>query len=368
VGWGVPLALAWTVVLGVFAVGVAHLEVETDATRWFPPGNPVRDDYEGIRADLSGISPVNVVLRASEGARVTEPDALRAIDALAAHLEARPDVGKAISIADPLRQLHGGFVDDPARPLPDGEALVDQYLLLLEGEEEIADLVTRDRTAANIVIRANDNGSEALLAIGKEASRFWQERGVADIEPRTTGIMYEFARAEDEIAMGQLRGLGLALLAIATVLLGALRRPSLALVSVVPNVVPIVMVFGFMGWSGIPLDAGTVIVGSLALGIAVDDTIHLVSAFRDARNAGTAPRLALDGAIRRVAHPLILTTLAVGLGFALLGLSQFTFTRNLGLLIAGTMTVCLLADLALLPALLWGTDPGRRPGSSEAAN
>jgi len=197
-------------------------------------------------------------------------------------------------------------------------------------------------------------------------ARWWHENGVPGFQARTTGIMYEFARAEDEIALGQLRGLIFALAAIALTLLLALRRLDLVSIALVPNAIPVVMVFGFMGMAGVALDAGTVIVGSLALGIAVDDTMHLVAAFHDRLRTGLDVPAALDGAIRRVAHPMALTTITVGLGFSLLGFSQFTFTRNLGLLVAGTMAVCLLADLILLPALLSGIRPKEPKRSSEA--
>lgn len=349
------------VLLAGFGVGLLRLRVETDATRWFPRGNEVREDYETIRAELSGISPVNVVLESQDGEPLTDPAVLRAVDGLTAHLESLPDVGKAVSIADPLRQIHGSFTGNAALPLPDSRALAEQYLLLLESVDPIHDLITGDRQAANVVVRADNNGSRPLLAIGKEAARWWREHGVPGVRTRATGIMYEFARAEDEIAMGQIRGLALAGVAIGLILLAALRRAKLAALALVPNVVPIVMVFGFMGLAGVPLDAGTVIVGSLALGIAVDDTIHLVSAFQEGYEGGENPLAALDTALARVLHAVVLTTLAVALGFGLLGLSQFTFTRNLGLLVAGTMGVCLLADLILLPALLGRLQPTSSP-------
>ncbi len=360
----VAVLVGWALILVVFATGIARIQVETDATRWFPHGNEVRDSYEAIREQLSGISPVNVVLESESGEPVTEAAVVSALDGLARHLESLPSVGKAVSLADPLRQIHGGFSDDPTQPLPGDRQMIEQYLLLLESVEPIRDLVTPDRSAANVVLRADNNASGPLLAIGDEAETWWSENGVDGIRPRATGIMYEFARAEDEIALGQIRGLFLALAAIAVVLVAALRKLSLAGVALIPNVIPIVMVFGFMGLAGVPLDAGTVIVGSLALGIAVDDTVHLVSAFQRSCEAGRGTLEALDAALGHVIHPLVLTTAVVGVGFGLLGFSDFTFTRNLGLLIAGTMLVCLATDLILLPALLRGVSGTRVPSSS----
>ncbi|MBW2275571.1 MAG: RND transporter, partial [Deltaproteobacteria bacterium] len=172
------------------------------------------------------------------------------------------------------------------------------------------------------------------------------------IEARTTGIMHEFARSEDRIAVGQIQGLGFALLAVAGILLAIFGWPRLAAVALLPNALPVLIAFGAMGLMGVALDAGTVFVGNLALGIAIDDTIHETAEFFRRRALGQEPELALRGALARMLRPVVYTTLIVTAGFAVLGLSSFTFTRNLGLLTAGVMVLCLLADLLLLPALL----------------
>jgi predicted RND superfamily exporter protein len=343
---------AWCITLALFAVGAARLDVVTDVTVWFPRGTPVRDAYEEIRARLSGISPMNVVVQAEDGASVATPEAFAAIDGLTAHLEALPEVGKALSYADPLRQLHEGFAGDPAVGLPDSEAMIEQYLLLLESVEQLGDLVSDDRRSANILLRVDDNGSASLLDVARAAAAWWEEHGPPGFSARTTGIMFEFARAEHEIAMGQLRGLGFALVAIGAVLLAFFRRPSLALKVLFPNAIPVVVVFGVMGFAGIPLDAGTVLVGSLAIGIAVDDAVHIVSEFHEGDRAGEPPEAALDETFRRVLPAVVFTSITVAGGFSALVFSQFTFIRHLGALTAGVMLLCLLANATLLPTLL----------------
>jgi predicted RND superfamily exporter protein len=358
---GLILLATGVLIVGTVA-GLSGLTIETDATRWFLPGSPIRDDYDAIRSRLSGISPVNVMIETGGESRVTRPDVLNAIDGLTAHLAAHPDVGKALSVSDPLRQIHGGFSGDPAQPLPQSSVLSEQYLLLLSSMDRLGDLVTIDRRAASVMLRADDNGSEHLLGLGDEVDRWWGEHGPGDFTAKTTGIMYEFARAQDEIAWGQLRGLGVAVACVGVILLLALRAPGISALALVPNIVPIGAAYGLLGLAGIPLDAGTVLVGSVALGIAVDDTIHLLAAYQAERSRGSGPLGALDVAFRRVLPPLIYTTVAVGTGFGILGFSEFTFTRNLGLLTAGIMVLCLAADILLLPALLLTR------GSEEACN
>jgi predicted RND superfamily exporter protein len=350
---------SWLVLGAVFGVGAANLKVETDIILWFPSGTPIRDSYEAIRARLSGITPMNVMIESEQGRAVTEPDVLAAVDALARHLEGLPEVGRALSVADPLGQIHAGFIGEADAELPDNRPLIEQYLVLLGSVPQLRDLISDDRMGANVLLRVDVNGSRQLLAVGDEVARWWREHGPADFSVQTTGIMYEFGRAEEEIAQGQLRGLGLAFAAIGVIFLALFRRPGPALAPFLPNALPLLMTYGFMGLVGIPLDAATVCIGSVALGIAVDDTVHVALGYRAARESGVHPQAALHLALHRVLPALMLTTIAIASGFAVLGLSEFTMVRHFGLVTAGMVVLCLLADATLLPVLLLAMEPKR---------
>ena len=360
VGWPRAIVACWLVLGAVFAVGATNLRVETDIILWFPTGTPIRDSYEAIRARLSGITPMNVLIESEDGRAVTEPEVLGAVDALAQYLEGLPEIGRALSVADPLRQIHGGFAGLPDAGLPDNRPLTEQYLLLLSSLPQLRDVIRDDRLGANVLLRVDVNGSRRLLSVADEVERWWRENGAAGFTARTTGIMYEFGRAEEEIAQGQLRGLGLAFAAIAVIFLVLFRRPGLAVAPFLPNALPLLMTYGFMGLVGIPLDAATVCIGSVALGIAVDDTVHVAVSYRAARDSGVHPQAALHLALHRVLPALILTTIAIGIGFAVLGLSEFTLVRHFGLETAGMVVLCLLADVTLLPVLLLAVEARRR--------
>jgi predicted RND superfamily exporter protein len=214
------------------------------------------------------------------------------------------------------------------------------------------DVLNFDRDRASILILANENGSRELTKVARLAEGWWAEHGVSGFHAQTTGIMFEFARSADEIAFGQVRGLTLAFAGIAVVLMLTFRRPGLVVVALIPNAVPLVVVFGVMGFAGVRLDAGTVTLGTLGLGIAVDDTIHLIEAFRDERSRLGDARGALDAGLQRVLPPLLYTSVAVSVGFAVLALSGFTAVRSLGIITPAMIMLCFLADVTLLPPLL----------------
>lgn len=335
----------------VGAIGLPSLRVETDVIRWFPETHPARVQYEWVRERLSGISPVNLVVTSSER-DVAAPDVIRSLREMARQFEARPEVGRVISIADPIDDLHEALMGSGASILGSGE-LVEQYLLLLESSEQLRDYISADRRHANIVFRVDDNTSRTLVKIGEEAETWWRNHGPSDTVPAATGVMYEFGRAEDAIAEGQLRALSVAGATIGLVLLLITRNLWIASAALVANVLPLVVIFGIMGLLGVPVDAGTVLVGNLALGIGVDDSIHVVSAFQRRLALGSgASADAVQDAVAEVGLPVLLTTVILCAGFAVLALSQLAFTRELGLLTVGVLVMCLLADLWLLPGLL----------------
>jgi predicted RND superfamily exporter protein len=309
---------------------------------------------------------MNVVLTADDGVSFADAQAIAAIDGLASALASRPDVGKVLSIADPLRQIHAAFAGVPDAGLPQDGALIEQYLLLLSSVDRIQDVLRSDRASANVLLRVDDNSSDNLLEVARSAEAWWREHGPPGTSARATGVMFEFARAEDEIALGQIRGLAASLLVIGALALVIFRALRIAAIAMVPDAVPLVLMFGFMGLAGIPLDAATVVVGCLALGIAVDDTIHLLAGFTEHKSHRDDPRLALTDTFRQVLPPMLLTTLVIAIGFGVLGLSEFAVTRNFGLLTAATVGVALLADLTLLPALLLRASPRRQSPRARA--
>jgi predicted RND superfamily exporter protein len=260
-------------------------------------------------------------------------------------------IGKVVSITDLLREMDGGYRGDGSESLPTDRALIAQYMLLLESHEQFQDLVSSDRSAANVLLRVNNNGSEHLLGIAELVAEWWRKHGVEGVSARTTGIMYEFARAQRAIAIGQLQGLVIDLATIAALLLVIFRIPKVALVAVIPNALPLLVVFGLLGFAGVPLDAGTVVVGNLALGVAVDETVFVLSTVIGSRSDSVLTAV-ISESFRKVVAALIATTAVVAVGFAVLGFSTFAFTQKLGLLTAGVMITCVAANLTLLPALL----------------
>ena len=360
--------LVWAILSTVTLAGIFVLRNETDVILWFPEDHKIRRDYDYIRENLSGISPVNIVVSAPPRQRVTSPEVVAALGEFTSYLESLEPVGRAISVANPLAQIRRVIDGGSGTGFPESEGEIEQSLLLLESDDYLSDLITDDRTAANVVLRVDQNGSAALLGVAKMAEEWWQENGIYGYSARATGIMYEFARSQDAISLGQIRGLFFVFVSVGLIVFIAFRRTGLALATLSANVIPIAMGFGAMGLLGVPIDAGTVVVGCIAFGIGVDDTIHTATEFSSRIAVGISNRDAILSAYVSVLPAVFFTTVVTSMGFVVLGFSEFSLIRNLGIVTSVVMVLCFFADVLLFPSLLSFLGDHRRDTSGAGRN
>jgi predicted RND superfamily exporter protein len=155
------------------------------------------------------------------------------------------------------------------------------------------------------------------------------------------------------LTRSQIASFGLAFVAVSVMMVLLFRSFGLGMLAMVPNVLPVAVTLGFMGFAGITLNVGTVMIASIAIGIAVDDSIHFVSHFRRHRAAGDDVEHALRQTTVGVGQALLTTSVVLALGFSVFGLSTISHLVNFGLLTALTVTTALACDFFLLPTLLW---------------
>jgi predicted RND superfamily exporter protein len=338
----------------VAAAAVPRLVVDTDYLSFFEESAPVRQDFARVNALLAGAVPLYVVIDGPGPGAFREPSALRALEAIEARAETLPAVTHTTSMVDTLRMLNRAIEeDDPAEErVPDTRAGVAELLNLVP-KNELGRLATTDQGRANLVVRTGEVGSAAVRRL---AAALEQTAGDGALLPgmraAVTGNAILLSRSADAIAYGQASSVGLAALAIFVLLAVLLRSLKLGLIAMVPNVVPVLYFFGLLGAGAAPLSLPTSLIGSVALGIAIDDTVHYLVRYRDERRRGRDPARAIDVTSLQVGRPILVAALMLILGFLVVALSGFATLRQFGLLSAATMAACLATDLILLPALL----------------
>ena len=337
--------------LVVAGLAMTRIRVSTQYIGDFPPDAPLRQDYEAVNARLGGANAFFVVVEADEDGAFDEPENLAELRALQDWLEAQPEIGKTASLADGVMLLHQAFHDeDPtAYALPERAALVKQ-LLLFGGDDVTRGFVDGRRRVANVTARATVSDSDAVGALLRRIDARLAELP-RRLTGRVTGQGVLLNRTVDSIAVNELYSLSIALLTIYLTLAAMLTSFRIGLIALLPNLLPIAVYYGTLGALGIPLGLSTSLIGSIALGIAVDDTVHYFARFNlEARRLGNEV-LATASTLRSVIRPVTLTTVGLVLGFGILTTSDLRSQVQFGGLAAFTLAVAWALDLVLSPAL-----------------
>ena len=212
--------------------------------------------------------------------------------------------------------------------------------------------VNADRSRLTITAQTRLSGSQEVGGFVEQVERYGAAHLPPDVRVHATGTVVLLDRSADALAWSQVTGDGqvmLILLALMSLLLRSLR---LGLLSMVPNVVPIALLLGIMGWAGIDLNICTSTIASISIGIAVDDTIHYMLGFHAALRAGASREEAILSTLRGVGRPILIAAIALCAGFLIVCLSNFQPVRHFGLLCSVTMVIAVFTELFLLPALL----------------
>ncbi len=336
------------------ALGATRLRVGTDYMGGFKPTSPVRVGFEAVNAKLEGANPFSVIVQADYSDAFKDPANLREVEKLQAWLEAQPEIGGTTSLVDYLKLINRGFHEnDPAYLAVPATREETGQLFFFGGSEELERFVDSRFQIANVLVRARviDSAEMAELITRIEA-RLGELPGRLTATP--TGNPVLLNRALDGIMRGQAWSMVTALLLIYVMLSLMFLSPRIGLVALIPNVMPIAVYFGALGFTGITLNPSTTLVGPMALGIAVDDTIHFIDRFtREARRLADE-RLAAAAALQAVARPASATALALCLGFLVLATAESQTAIQVGAMAALALGFAWLTDVFLTPALCSG--------------
>ena len=345
--------------------GAAAVKVDTDYASFFKRGSEPLEGLAFMRNNLAGERPISVVVR-TPGERldgVLEPQVLRLLEDIEHTLTAHPLVASSLSIVGYLKNMnhavHGG---EPAgresasgHVIPDSRELAKQYLAGYARPHELARLMSPDGNAAIVIGRSSIISSDEFLGFVSDLRRRYgpaDEQGSRQAaEVSVTGSMYLLSKASIAIPRDMRRSIALASLLIALVFFVWFRSVTIALIGIGANLLPVLTYFGFMTLAGITLNTGTAVIASIALGIAVDDTIHFLTRYQERRKSEGAADAA-RATVRIAGRAMLFTTVATACGFLVLTLSSFTPLVALGWLTAATMVSALLADTVVLPAML----------------
>ncbi|MGE0377033.1 MAG: RND family transporter [Planctomycetaceae bacterium] len=350
--------LAFALTLPVFGYGVLHLKTSVQLQDLFRPDSEIIRSCNWLERQLGALVPVEIVLRfPSEGDERTRQILQRAlvVEELRAAIADSPGFDSAIAattFAPPLPVASNGPQIVQRRlmvsRLPEyRERFVDLRMLADEPHEELW------RISARVSSTDVDHGT-LLAAVDAQLRAFLQKKAASG-----TRVTAEVCGAVPLIYLAQQRLLSdlivsyVVAFALILVMMAVLMRGLTAgLLAMLPNVLPAVVAFGAMGLAGVPVDIGTMMTASVAMGVAVDDTVHFLVWFRRGLQEGNSRSEAVQFAFSHCATPMLRTTAICGLGLMVFVFSPFVPVSRFGVVMACMLILALAGDLLLLPALL----------------
>ena len=353
-----PVIAVSIALLVVSIVFITRVKVDSKLMEESNPSSPEYAAHEFMVQHLAGIVPLEIVLTADRRDAFKQPDNLRALESLESYARSMEGVDYAFSFADVLRRMNRAMHDDDRayERIPDTRQAVAQYLLLYEGDD-LHRIVNGRFDNARIALRLKDVGSRRIAEMEQKILARAEQLFDPSVRATVTGSSIMVGKLMDGLIINMVKSLFLAALVITILMTVLFKSIRLGLLAMIPNLVPILMTMGALGLLGITLRTSIVVVFSIALGIAVDDTIHFITRCRDEYKATGDYDRALQRTFAGTGRPIVFTSLLLFLGFGVLATSSFIPTRNFGMLSAITMVSALLGDLFLLPALLWVFKP-----------
>lgn len=341
--------------LAMFALAFASkIEVDTDYLRNFPEDSEIRRNFDEIGRTFSGAIPLQILIESDIPGVFKNPAELRVLADLQRWIQRQPEVRGTLSFVDYMRTLHRSLVPEvePEDEIP-GSLELSEQLLAISASDYSKEFIDSAYKTTLIHARSTAVGSDDL---GRLAERIENRLSQlpTHLRGQVTGSSVLIARSMDDITRGQIVSLSVALLVIylvLSILFGSLRVGAIALI---PNLLPLVTFFGVLGLTGITLNLATSLVATVALGIAVDDSIHYFSRFNyEARRLANEKR-GVEQAIGAVIRPVTFTTLALCAGFLSLIASDLRNQIEFGMLAAVTLALAWVVDLTVSPALSSG--------------
>ena len=350
-----PIIIFFSGLIGASILGISQINVENDIAKRLGENNPVRRDTEYFREHFSGTNVLDLYLLCDEKEGMLKPNILESITRLEKELVKLDEVDSAISFATIISEhyrklpalLTGG------RELPTNPAVIQRYVgeIHKRDPDGLGFLLSSSRQKMRLLVRLNVGGLRETHRAGVKVQALAAETLPPAVKAEATGMAYLIGGWLDRIILAQKKGVGISFLVISALMILAFRSVRAGLWSMIPNILPLLVLGGYVGFAWDATDSDTFMIAMLAIGMGVDDTIHFLTRYRLELKRQGDEGAALRKTYHYAGRGIVMTTLILTIGFCPFIFSQYFSLKILGTLLPMVLIVALLADLLLLPAL-----------------
>jgi hypothetical protein len=338
--------VAWALILLISVFGIFQIETSVNMANYFKEDNPTRVAEEVMQKKFGGSLPIFVVFEGD----IQSPEVLQKMIETQHFMKEDPNVDMTQSVADLIEQMNDAMGE--GEKIPDDKAKIEQLWFLLDGQDVMPQLVNNDLTKGVIQSKFTSVDTKNIEAFTKKMKRFIEENQTEYCQIKLTGMPSVYDKLNSSLLNSQRNSLLIAIALVILIVSAILRSVSKGVFAAIPVVATVIFLLGIMGITGIPLDIATVLVGSIALGIGIDYSIHIITGFNNhLLETGDAEK-AIENVILLSGKAIIINVVSVLAGFLVLLFSQIVPLQNFGLLIGISMIGSGFSALSLLPAIL----------------
>ena len=353
--------------LTVFAIclyGATQVKVDTNMIEQFKEGTEIRKTYEIVDANMMGTQNMEVFVDMGRENAFQDPAVLKVMDRLQETLVENYShlVVRTSSLADVVKDSYQTLNEGRKEMyiIPDKQNVLAQTLFLFNNAnpEDRRKLVSDDYRKSHITVQLYNSGSyeyiEVFAGMRRDIDQAFSglKADYPEMDISITGGLALMMELNDYITWSQMKSLGLAITVISVILIFVFGSFRAGLISIIPNLIPATLTFGLLGLLSIPLDADTMIIAPVIIGVAVDDTIHFITHYRGEVLLDGDITRALRETIKEVGQAITFTSLILGLGFSVMAFSSHMGTSNMGRFGTLAIFVALFCDLFMLPAMI----------------
>ena len=338
--------LIWLLLIGFSVANLFSIRRSVDIQEYFKRDNPTRLAEQIMVEKFGGTKPIFVYFKGN----MQSPAVLKKMLETSAYMEESPEVYTSMSIAKLIDEINYNFTN--SRTFPQEIEQIEQLWFLLDGNEVLPRFVNEELTEGIIISKFKSPDNKSKIEFAKYMNRFIAENSTEECQIQITGMPFVDITMDQSLINSQIGSIAIAIFFVIVLVGGILRSLKSGFFASIPIIATIILLFGFMGLTGISLNIATVLVASVALGIGIDYAIHIISHFKTSFKKNNDVYAAVQESILVSGKAIIINVVSVSAGFLVLVFSDMVPLQYFGLLIALSMVSSCLGALTLLPSLL----------------
>lgn len=354
-----PKSIIWgAVVFTLFCcLGISLIKTDHEFKQTLPTRSKIAADFNFFQENYTGFRPLEIAVMSTKNHKVTDFDVAQELEKLLTHLKGIESIGNLQSANLPYKIINKANHLNGSRffKLPDDRATFETYkrdARRLVGKQ-LRRFISGDETVARINGKLQDVGTDSLKVVYDNIDEFAKtELDTSLVTIKITGKSILLDKNSEYIRSSLLEGLLYGLLLIGVIMAFVFKDLKIFMISLIPNMLPILFAGAILGFLGIPLEASLSVVFAIVFGIAVDDTIHFLGKYKLGITQGLSQEASLEKTFAHTGRALVITTIILFFGFMVLLFSIHQPSITIGLIISVTLVTALILDLLLLPVLL----------------